>query len=308
MAPSGPFGQTIHKEEKEIIIEKDCGSHEIAEILVNEGIISHPYGFLIKGYIDGKLKSLKAGEYLIPVGCSVEDVIQKIANGDVIHRAITIPEGLTVKEIIKKLKEISILSEEIVDEFPEGSLFPATYPYHRGESRNAILKRMKTTMDQVLDELWQEYGDNAHYSSKEEALIMASLIEKESSIKRTEQPHIAAVFINRLKSNMPLQCDPTVIYAITEGETALGRELSLKDLKCQSPYNTYLQKGLPPSPIACPGKSAIKAALVPAKSQDLFFVADGTGGHRFAQTLKDHNQNVAYWRQIQREMKNNSLQ
>ena len=180
---------------------------------------------------------------------------------------------------------------------PEGSLLPETYHFERNEDRNALIARMTAAMDATLAELWAGRADDLPLDTPEEALVLASIVEKETGIA-SERPHIAGVFVNRLDRGMPLQSDPTVIYALTLGEGPLDRLLTRADLKTDSPYNTYVVPGLPPGPIANPGRDAIAAVLQPLETKDLYFVADGTGGHAFAETLAQHNRNVAAWRAI----------
>lgn len=294
---SGPFGVSFNDQEVEIYIEKGTRSLDIAHILAEKGVLFHPYGFLMRAYFLGKLPKLQAGEYIVKHRMPMAELIEKIARGDVIHRTITVVEGATVSEIVKSLKDNTLLSGEIDHIPPEGSLFPATYPCHRGEERADLLIRMQKTMSTTLQELWNTRNAiHCPIESPQEALILASIIEKETSIKREEQPHIAGVFFHRLHKKMRLQSDPTVIYAMTLGKQALGRALTRSDLSLNSPFNTYRHHGLPPTPIACPGKTALEAVLHPTKTEDLFFVASGTGGHNFAKNLVEHNENVKKWR------------
>lgn len=295
---SGPLGTSSNRDEMEVYFKKGTGSFDIAQKLVAKGVLVHPYGFILRAKMLGKLNKLQAGEYLVKHKMDMDELIEKIASGDVIHRSLPVPEGVTVAEIVKKLNENELLDGEIKDSPPEGTLLPATYPYHRGEDRQDILNRMQKAMEVTLKDLWKNRSEECTFSSPQEALIMASIIEKETSKKLEEQPRIAGVFFHRIKKNMRLQSDPTVIYAMTLGKKALGRNLSTSDLSSNSPFNTYKHHGLPPTPIACPGQNAIKAALCPLKTEELFFVADGTGGHNFAKTLAEHNRNVQKWRKI----------
>lgn len=297
-SPSGPLGVTSNTTEVEVYFPEGARSMDIAYKMVDEGVLSHAYGFILRAKLLKKLHKLQAGEYLIPPGMRMEQLIDKIASGDVIHRSISVPEGVTVAEVVKKLDDNALLEGEIKTIPPEGSLLPATYPYHRGEKRENILKRMQKAMDQTLSELWKERSKDCPLKSPQEAVILASIIEKETSQKVEEQPIIAGVFYNRLATKMKLQSDPTVIYGLTLGKKQLGRPLAISDLTHNSPFNTYKHFGLPPAPIACPGKGAIKAVLCPKNTDAIFFVANGTGGHSFAKTLADHNKNVQKWRQI----------
>ncbi|MDF1750862.1 MAG: endolytic transglycosylase MltG, partial [Alphaproteobacteria bacterium] len=179
----------------------------------------------------------------------------------------------------------------------EGTLFPETYQYRRGDSRQSIVERLQSQMNQALQELWEARAENLPYNTPDEAVVLASIVEKETGLAE-ERAHIAGVFINRLRKGMRLQSDPTIVYALTQGAGPLGRLLTRQDWKLDSPYNTYQVTGLPPGPIANPGRDALVAALQPMQTKDLFFVADGTGGHAFAETLNEHNKNVAKWRRI----------
>ena len=226
--------------------------------------------------------------------------------GNVISRRFTVPEGLTSYEVVNIVNTIDSLEGEITTIPPEGSLLPGTWDYRRGQSRQAVLKRMQESMNQTLDALWANRSDNLPFQTKTELLTLASIIEKETG-KSEERSIVAGVFINRLRKKMLLQTDPTVIYALTkgrpqnDGKGPLGRRLLRKDLSYDSPYNTYVYSGLPPGPIANPGHASIAAALNPTEHDYLFFVADGTGGHAFARTLAEHNRNVARWRQIRKK-------
>jgi len=184
----------------------------------------------------------------------------------------------------------------------EGELLPETYALTRGETKNDLIRRMIADQQKVLDELWDARALELPISTKQEAVILASIVERETGVA-SERPRIAAVFVNRLKKGMRLESDPTIIYGLTKGEP-LGRGLRVSELRKETPYNTYVINGLPPTPIANPGKDAIAAVLNPAETDEIFFVADGTGGHVFASTLREHNKNVAQWRRIERERKN----
>ena len=220
--------------------------------------------------------------------------MQKIAKGDVFYRKITLPEGLTNAEIAQILNENPYLSGELALGDKQGLILPETYTFPFGTARQKIVAEAQADMQKTLDEAWNARDLNLPIKNKKELLILASIIEKETGIV-DERPLVASVFLNRLRKGMRLQTDPTVIYAITEGETSFGRSLKKKDLKIDSPYNTYLNYGLPPGPICNPGREAIMAAAHPAESDYLYFVADGKGGHRFAKSLSEHNRNVKTW-------------
>lgn len=299
--PSGFSGTTENSQDYDVVIPKGATLSRIATILVEEGVLSHPYGFMTCALALGKAHRLQVGEYHITVRMPMQDLVHKMQTGDVIHRSITVVEGATVFSVIENLKQNPYLVGDVRCGIKEGSLLPATYTYHRGDSRQHILNTMQKAMSDALTECWNTRSVPCVLKNAQEALILASIVEKESSKKLEEQPRIAGVFLNRLKRGMPLQADPTVIYGITLGERPLGRDLTKADLKAPTPYNTYTHVGLPPAPIACPRKEAIAAVLNPAQHNDVYFVADGTGGHTFAATLTHHNQNVATWRKCQKK-------
>lgn len=286
-----------------ILVEKGDTLAVITRKLEQSNIISQPQVFHIFARISGAHTSLKAGEYLIEPASSQKKILDILRSGDIYLRQVTIPEGLTSYEIVRLLMKEEQLSGKISKIPEEGSLLPETYSFHRGEKRPRILSRMKKAMEENVRKLWDKRAGNIPISSPDEAVTLASIVEKETAIPQ-ERARIAGVFINRLNKGIPLQSDPTVIYALTggshenEGEGPLGRRLLRKDLETDSPYNTYNNAGLPPGPIANPGKEAIKAVLNPEKHPYLYFVADGTGGHVFAKTLEEHNRNVAKWRKI----------
>src|SRR5207237_6751100 len=224
------------------------------------------------------------------------DVLSKIRRGDVVRHLITIPEGLTSHEAANILRAADFLTGALTDP-PEGSLLPETYEVRRGEARVAVVRRMAAARDRLLSQLWAARPAGLPYRSPEQAVILASVVEKETG-RPEERPRIAAVFINRLKKNMRLESDPTVIYGLSAGEV-LGHGLRKSELASRSPYNTYHIDGLPPTPIANPGRAALTAALTPARTDDLYFVADGTGGHVFADSFEAHQKNVERWRGVE---------
>jgi UPF0755 protein len=214
---------------------------------------------------------------------------------------ITLAEGVTSWQVVEELKLADFLSGEIAEVPPEGSLSPDSYEVERGADRAALIAEMRARQEAVIAELWQSRSQGLPYETAEEALIMASIVEKETGVPE-ERPRVASVFVNRLRQGMRLQTDPTVIYGITEGRAPLGRGLRQSELRAETPYNTYVIDGLPPTPIANPGRLSIEAALNPETTEYLFFVADGSGGHAFAETLDEHNENVARWREIEAEL------
>ena len=237
--------------------------------------------------------TLKAGEYEFTPHQSIADVILMMHEGHSVVHWFTVAEGLTASEIVNLLRNSPTLTGNLAIP-PEGSLLPETYRTSYGDTRSSVVIRMQRAMQETLSELWQKRDPTLPLKSPEEAIIMASVIEKETG-KPIERPRIAGVFYNRLRQNMRLQSDPTVIYAIMQSKGALDHELDHNDLAFQSPYNTYMNDGLPPGPICNPGRAALEAALHPEQNNYLYFVADGTGGHVFAKDLAEHNQNVTKW-------------
>lgn len=294
--PGGFLSSGPNSEDLTIIIEK--GSlPQTAQKLHDIGAVEHPWLFMLGAVASGKASQIKAGEYLIPAGARPGDILNILCSGKVIVHKVTIPEGYTVKQIVDLLNELPHLTGEVVELPKEGELLPDTYSYVHGDHRAVIIKRMKAAMDETLQEVWKKRREDLPIKTPEEALILASIVEKETG-KASERPRIAGVFCRRLQLDMKLESDPTVIYALTLGEGSLKRSLTKKDLRYESPYNTYFAKGLPPTPIACPGRKALEAVVKPMKTKELFFVADGTGGHNFSTNYTDHSAHVNTWRQI----------
>ncbi|MGB1077368.1 MAG: endolytic transglycosylase MltG [Bdellovibrionales bacterium] len=298
---AGPLGEA-----KQVTIPKGTGVSGIASILSKEGLIDHPFLFKVMARVTDMQGSLKAGEYEFSPSVSMADILTKLAEGKVILRQITIPEGKTSHEIVRLLKAKDDLTQDFETLPAEGALLPDTYSYQSTDSVVSVLAQMESAMKKTLDEAWEGRAKDLPITTKEEAIILASIVEKETGVA-SERATIAGVFVNRLNAGMPLQTDPTVIYAITkgahknDGKGPLGRRLLRKDLEIDSPYNTYKYAGLPKGPICNPGKEAILAALNPEKNDYIYFVADGTGGHIFSKTLAEHNRNVAKWRKIRKQ-------
>jgi len=271
----------------------------IAHQLEDSGVIEHPEIFIAAVRLRGVQSEIKAGEYEIPARSSVIAVIDQLREGKSILHYFTAPEGRTTAQIIRLLNENDVLEGEVTIEPGEGELLPETFAFTRGETRDNLVRRMMKDQDALIDAIWDDRAMELPFSTPAEAIILASIVEKETGVAE-ERPRIASVFVNRLKKGMRLESDPTIIYGLTQGEP-LGRGLRLSELRGETPYNTYVIRGLPPTPIANPGKASIEAVLNPADTDDLFFVADGTGGHVFAPTLREHNANVAKWRSIERQ-------
>lgn len=278
-----------------VLLERGAGARAIAAKLEESGVIGDSRIFLLGLWLSGDQGSLKAGEYEFPAGISAEGVAAKLSKGDMVVRRMTFAEGMTSAEIIAQLEASSSFTGDITVEAPEGSLMPDTYHYGFGDPRDSILQRMRDGMTNLVDELWGKRARDLPFETAAEAVVLASIVERETPLA-AERPLVAGVFVNRLKRGMPLQSDPTVIYAVSNGFGALDRALTRDDLKVDSPFNTYRNKGLPPTPIANPGRASLEAALNPAATDALYFVADGKGGHAFAKTLEEHNKNVAVWR------------
>ena len=277
-----------------VVVPKGASLKTVAEELSRAGVIDKPWLFRIIARINGLAKHLKAGESQFMPGISLQAAMDKIARGEVFFRRITIPEGLTSGQIMYLIANYPDLEGEIDLDVKEGELLPETYSFELGASRNSIILQARAAMQKALEEVWASRDSSLPLKDVNELLTLASIIEKETGVPE-ERPLVASVFLNRLKKGMRLQTDPTVIYAITEGETSFGRSLKRADLKIDSPYNTYLNYGLPPGPICNPGREALMAAARPQQSDYLYFVADGKGGHRFARSLNEHNRNVKAW-------------
>jgi len=283
-----------------LVIPRQTSLLGVGQQLEETGVISSRYSFAALAVLSGKYRTLKAGEYLIAPQMSMHEIITMMAEGRVVRHAITIPEGYTIMQAVNLLQGIPILSGTITELPPEGHLLPATYEYVHGDHRQQLLKKMQNKMEILLEKLWQERDPNLLLKTPEEALILASIVEKETGVPH-ERARIAAVFINRLRIKMPLQSDPTVVYGLTLGKTELGRDLTFKDLKQPTPYNTYTITALPPGPIACPGKEALTAVFHPLATKELYFVADGTGKHDFSDTYEDHMVKVKRWYRLKRQ-------
>jgi UPF0755 protein len=297
------YGQSVFSgpgplpQDKVVFIPRNSGSADIAAILEQEGVISSPLMFEISNLLAGR-PNLKAGEYNFKQNASLKDVREVLSEGRSILHSVTIPEGLTSEQIINRLRENDILVGEIRTIPREGSLLPDTYRFGRGFSREQLVARMETEQKKVLQEIWQRRSPDIPVKSPNDLVILASIVEKETG-RSDERTRVASVFINRLNRGMRLESDPTIIYGIVGGKGSLGRGILSTEIRQATPYNTYVINGLPPGPIANPGRAALEATANPSKTRDIFFVADGTGGHAFAETLEQHNRNVARWRQLE---------
>ena len=283
------------RSERPVVLPQGLGAWDIADRLADAGVIGDPTLFVVGLWLEDRQHALKAGEYAFEALVTPRGVMEKLVAGDTVVRRLTVAEGMTSAEIVAALAAAPGLMGEIAEPPAEGSLLPETYHYALGDSRAAVIERMKRGMAGLVEELWQGRDPTIGLDTAREAVVLASVVEKETATAE-ERPLIAGVFLNRLRTGMRLQSDPTVIYALTGGAGPLGRPLTRTDLKVDSPYNTYRRGGLPPGPIANPGRAALAAVLHPAETSALYFVADGSGGHAFAETLDEHNRNVARWR------------
>ncbi|MFK7973391.1 MAG: endolytic transglycosylase MltG [Rickettsiaceae bacterium] len=286
------------QEKKTIIIEPNLSIHQISELLEQNQIIKHGRFFELCSMLYSFYSPLKSGEYEFTTAISPYQVIKKLAKGRSIVRRLVIPEGYSVKEIIDKLNAEERLNGVINRNIPEGYLMPSTYFYSYGDQRNKILDEMLLGMSKALDQVMLKLSNHSPLKNRKDVLILASIVEKEAGNDQ-ERKMIAAVFVNRLKKGMRLQADPTVIYAITRGKGKLGRLLTRQDLQIESEYNTYKIKGLPLGPISCPGLASLEAVVSPSQTKAMYFVANGQGGHNFANSLAAHNQNVRTFKKEQ---------
>ena len=279
------------------VVEQGLGTPEIALALENEGIISNASIFSSMAYVTGTRGRLKAGEYEFGAQSSMQDVMALIASGKSITYKLSVPEGFTSQMAVERVNANEILLGDPAAVPPEGSIMPDTFVFRRGATRQQLVQDMQAAQTKLLQDLWDKRVPVPVIETKEQAVILASIVEKETGVA-AERPIIASVFVNRLKKGMRLQSDPTIIYGIAGGKGKLNRRLTRNDIETETPYNTYRINGLPPGPIANPGRAALEAVLNPPSTEYLYFVADGSGGHAFATTLAEHNRNVTAWRQI----------
>lgn len=299
------FAETGPSEtETVILLPRGAGLIQIANQLEREGLISDARIFRVAITLDEGDRALRAGEYEIPAAASMAQIYELLRSGQTVQHSVTLAEGLTSAMIVAALGEADVLTGEITDVPAEGSLLPETYLVTRGTARQDVLNRMRSDQQALLDTLWANRADNLPFETLEEAIILASIVEKETGIGG-ERGEVAGVFVNRLRRGMRLESDPTIIYGISQGEP-LGRGLRRSEIdNAENAWNTYQIPRLPPTPIANPGREALAAVLNPTETSALFFVADGTGGHVFADTYDQHLRNVAQWRRIERQRRNN---
>jgi UPF0755 protein len=293
------YQKALKNESTVVLIEKGASLSSIATTLADKQVLSCPT--LFKAIVLGSLswRDLKAGEYLIPAHATPAQLIYILKSGDVILHPVTLIEGETSYSFTQKLMSDDRFIGSI-DVPAEGSLLPETYHFARGTERKTIIARAKRASEEALNKVWTNRSTECPLKSPQEVVILASIVEKETCLPK-ERPIVAAVFINRLATGMPLQADPSVLYAISLGKETREKELSLDDLRIESPFNTYINMGLPPSPISNPGLASLRAVTAPAKVPYLYFVADGSGGHVFATSLDEHQKNHERWRKIKKE-------
>jgi UPF0755 protein len=282
-----------------VLVARGADLDSIASLLERQNVIGSGFIFSSAARLQNAHAQLKAGEYLFEPGVSMEQVLEDLVTGRSVLHSIGFPEGLTSQQIVDRLNRDPVLTGEIAATPPEGSLMPDTYKFTRGATRQQILDQMTQAQERAVAEIWERRSPDLPLETPEEFVTLASIVERETG-KADERPRVAAVFINRLREGMPLQSDPTVVYGLFGGAgKPSGRPIYQSDLDKETPYNTYQVRGLPPTPIANPGRAALEAVANPSRTDELYFVADGTGGHAFAESLDEHNRNVARWRRIE---------
>ncbi len=290
---AGPLAQ-----EKIVVIPRNSGVRDIAELLEREGVIDQSWLFIGGVIVLKAREDLKYGEYQFAPRVSLREVVETIMAGKVIQHAFTVPEGLTSEQIIARLSENDVLGGNIREIPREGTLLPETYKFTRGMTREQMIQRMQSQQRRLVQEIWDRRMPDLPLRSVEQLVTLASIVEKETG-KPEERTRVAAVFVNRLKQKMKLQSDPTIIYGLVGGKGTLGRPIMRSEIEMPTPYNTYVIEGLPPGPIANPGRAALEAVANPARTKELFFVADGSGGHAFSENYEQHQKNVARLRALE---------
>ncbi|WGR92395.1 endolytic transglycosylase MltG [Bradyrhizobium sp. ISRA443] len=296
------------QEDKVVNIPARAGKRDIADVLSREGVINvNPWIFIGSVFALKASSDLKPGEYSFQKNASLRDVIATIVEGKVVQHAVTIPEGLTSEQIVARLSDNDIFTGSVREIPREGTLLPETYKFPRGTTRDQVIQRMQQAQKRVLAEIWERRNPDTPLKSPEQLVTLASIVEKETG-RADERSRVAAVFVNRLRQKMKLQSDPTIIYGLVGGKGTLGRPIKRSEITQPSPYNTYVIDGLPPGPIANPGRASLEATANPARTRDLFFVADGTGGHTFTETYDQHAKNVAKLRSMEKQIQNDTVE
>ena len=295
-------------EDKVVNIPARAGKRDIADALQREGVINvNPWLFIASVFALKASSDLKPGEYSFQKNASLRDVIATIVEGKVVQHSVTIPEGLTSEQIVTRLIDNDLFSGSLREVPREGTLLPETYKFPRGTTREQVIQRMQQTQRRVLAEIWERRNPDVPIKSPEALVTLASIVEKETG-KADERSRVAAVFVYRLRQKIKLQSDPTIIYGLVGGKGTLGRPIKRSEITQPSPYNTYVIEALPPGPIANPGRASLEAVANPARTRDLFFVADGTGGHTFTETYDQHQKNVARLRVLEKQIQNDTVE
>jgi UPF0755 protein len=296
------------QEDKIVNIPARAGKRDIADTLNREGVTDvNPWVFIASVFALKASSDLKPGEYAFQKNASLRDVIGTIVEGKVVQHAVTIPEGLTSEQIVARLSDNDIFTGSVREVPREGTLLPETYKFPRGTTREQVIQRMQQAQKRTLQEIWERRSQDIPIKTPEQLVTLASIVEKETG-KPDERSRVAAVFVNRLKQKIKLQSDPTIIYGLVGGKGTLGRPIKRSEITQPSPYNTYVIDGLPPGPIANPGRASLEAAANPARTRDLYFVADGTGGHAFTETYDAHQKNVAKLRAMEKQIQNDTVE
>src|SRR3954452_17460841 len=296
------------QEEKIVSFPARSGKRDFADILQREGVTDvNPWVFIGSVFALKASSDLKPGEYAFQKNASLRDVIGTLVEGKVVQHSVTIPEGLTSEQIVARLSDNDIFTGSVREVPREGTLLPETYKFPRGTNREQVIQRMQQAQKRVLAEIWERRSPDVPVKSPEQLVTLASIVEKETG-KPDERSRVAAVFVNRLRQKMKLQSDPTIIYGLVGGRGTLGRPIKRSEIIQPSPYNTYVVDALPPGPIANPGRASLEAAANPARTRDLFFVADGTGGHSFTETYDQHQKNVAKLRSMEKAIQNDTVE
>lgn len=289
---------SYHKSDKSFVVEKGMTLREVVEKLNQEQIVKSPNTFLYIGQlIKGVDPKVRYGEYFFEKNISYYKILHKLIRGNVAFRKITVAEGLSTHSALTIISNSAGLIGKLPDGMKEGSLLPETYFYSYNDTKSGVIKRMQDAMSRTLETLWEQRDLDIPVKTKEQALILASIVEKETGLQ-SERAKVASVFVNRLRKGMKLQSDPTIIYSFTFGDKSLEHPIRVSDIQNNSPFNTYHIYGLPPAPICNPGLASIKAVLNPLKTDYLYFVASGNGDHIFSSTLEEHNANVAKYRNL----------
>jgi UPF0755 protein len=296
------------QEDKIVNIPARAGKRDIADVLNREGVTDvNPWIFIGSVYALKAAADLKPGEYEFRKSASLRDVIGVIVEGKVVQHSVTIPEGLTSEQIVARLSDNDIFAGSVREIPREGTLLPETYKFPRGTSRDQVIQRMQQAQRRVLGEIWERRSPDLPVKTPEQLVTLASIVEKETG-KPDERSRVAAVFVNRLRQRIKLQSDPTIIYGLVGGKGTLGRPIKRSEIAQPSPYNTYVIEGLPPGPISNPGRASLEATANPARTRDLYFVADGSGGHAFTETYGEHQKNVARLRAMEKQTQNDTVE